>query len=63
MYAKLVSLAYGFVCVFFAFMADGLGGILQVSLTILGVVGGPTVGLFTLGMVFPMANQTVSTVY
>lgn len=58
LYAKLVSLTYGFICMFFAFMADGLGGILQVSLTILGVVGGPTFGLFTLGMVFPMANQT-----
>ncbi|XP_034235192.1 putative sodium-dependent multivitamin transporter isoform X2 [Thrips palmi] len=57
LYAKLVSVMYGFVCVFFAFIADGLGSVLQVSLTILGVVGGPTVGLFTLGMVFPTANQ------
>lgn len=55
--AKLISILYGFVCIVFAFMADGLGGVLQTSLTILGVVGGPTLGLFSLGMFFPHANE------
>lgn len=55
--AKLVSVFYGLICIMLAFIADRWGGVLQASLTILGVVGGPTVGLFSLGMCFPHANE------
>lgn len=50
---------YGLVSITFAFMVDHLGGVLQASLTILGVVGGPTLGLFSLGMFFPQACEIV----
>jgi sodium-coupled monocarboxylate transporter 8/12 len=53
-------LLYGLLCLGIAFAAQYLGGILQASLTIFGVVGGPLFGLFTLGMFFPFANQMVS---
>lgn len=59
LYAKVMSVMYGMVCISFAFMADRLGGVLQASLTILGVVGGPTLGLFSLGMFVPLANEMV----
>ena len=57
---KILALLYGFVCLGISFAAESLGGVLQASLTIFGVVGGPLLGLFTLGMFVPFANQTVS---
>ncbi|XP_033609452.1 putative sodium-dependent multivitamin transporter isoform X2 [Cryptotermes secundus] len=55
--SKIMVLLYGLLCLGIAFAAQYLGGILQASLTIFGVVGGPLFGLFTLGMFFPFANQ------
>lgn len=54
---KVTAFVYGLICIGLAFVAEYLGGVLQAALTIFGVVGGPLLGLFTLGMVFPRANQ------
>ena len=48
---------YGLICIGTAFVAQYLGGVLQVSLTIFGVIGGPLLAIFTLGMCTKMANQ------
>ncbi|XP_046396198.1 putative sodium-dependent multivitamin transporter [Ischnura elegans] len=55
--SKILALGYGMLCLAFAFLAQSFGGILQASLTIFGVIGGPLLGVFTLGMFFPFANQ------
>ncbi|KAL0106500.1 hypothetical protein PUN28_016304 [Cardiocondyla obscurior] len=48
--AKILAFAYGIISIALAFLAQLLGGLLQASLTIFGVVGGPLLGIFTLGM-------------
>ncbi|XP_044267495.1 putative sodium-dependent multivitamin transporter [Tribolium madens] len=54
---KLIALFFGFVCLAIAFLAQFLGGVLQASLTIFGVIGGPLLALFTLGMFTTTANE------
>ena len=55
---KMLALAYGLGCIMFTFLVEFLGpGVLQASLTIFGVVGGPLLGLFSLGMMTTKANQ------
>lgn len=47
----------GLFCIGVAFLARHLGAVLQAALTIFGVVGGPVLGLYTLGMFSESANQ------
>ncbi|KAK9712435.1 Sodium:solute symporter family [Popillia japonica] len=54
---KIFACSYGLACIAIAFLAQYLGGVLQASLTIFGVVGGPLLGVFTLGMFTTFANQ------
>ncbi|XP_017045760.1 putative sodium-dependent multivitamin transporter [Drosophila ficusphila] len=56
-YSKLLSLFYGALCIGMAFMAGSIGGLLQAALSIFGIIGGPLLGLFTLGMYVPKANE------
>ncbi|XP_015123582.1 putative sodium-dependent multivitamin transporter [Diachasma alloeum] len=54
---KIFAFLVGLASIGLAFLAQYLGGVLQASLTIFGVVGGPLLGLFTLGMLCESANQ------
>nr|XP_002121367.1 sodium-coupled monocarboxylate transporter 1 isoform X2 [Ciona intestinalis] len=55
--SKGAVIIYGGLCIAMAYLASQLGGVLEAALSILGLVGGPLVGLFTLGMMFPFANS------
>lgn len=54
---KITALVYGILAILLVFVAQQLGGVLQAALSIHGMVGGPMLGLFTLGMIFPWTNS------
>ncbi|XP_067325213.1 sodium-dependent multivitamin transporter [Anolis sagrei] len=58
LYSKLLALAYGLLCLGMAYISSMMGPVLQAAISIFGMVGGPLLGLFCLGMFFPCANST-----
>ncbi|ELT96491.1 hypothetical protein CAPTEDRAFT_143062 [Capitella teleta] len=55
--SKIITLCYGAVMVAFTFVASNLGAILQASVGLFGMIGGPVLGVFTLGIIYPWANS------
>ncbi|NWS74073.1 SC5A8 protein, partial [Crotophaga sulcirostris] len=51
-----MSLLYGVVCIAMAGVASLMGGLLQAALSIFGIIGGPLLGLFSLGILCSFAN-------
>ncbi|XP_056281680.1 solute carrier family 5 member 6 [Pseudoliparis swirei] len=57
--SKAFALSYGLLCMAMAYFTHLMDdSVLQVALKIFGMVGGPVLGLFCLGMFFPWANST-----
>lgn len=53
---KVFALVYGILAILLVLVAERLGDVLPAALSIFGMVGGPLLGLFTLGMFFPWPN-------
>ncbi|XP_063301247.1 sodium-coupled monocarboxylate transporter 1-like [Pelobates fuscus] len=55
--SKGLSAGYGILCIAMAAVASYMGSVIQAALSIFAMVGGPLLGLFSLGMFFPCANS------
>uniref|UniRef100_A0A8C5PJJ9 Sodium-coupled monocarboxylate transporter 1 n=1 Tax=Leptobrachium leishanense TaxID=445787 RepID=A0A8C5PJJ9_9ANUR len=54
--SKGMSVLYGILCIAMAAVASYMGSVIQAALSIFAIVGGPLLGLFSLGFFFPYAN-------
>ncbi|XP_023223384.1 putative sodium-dependent multivitamin transporter [Centruroides sculpturatus] len=54
---KILVLVYGLSCILLSYLVEQLDVLMQVSVTILSVLGGPIFGVFTLGMLFIRPNE------
>ncbi|XP_071481625.1 sodium-coupled monocarboxylate transporter 1-like [Diadema antillarum] len=54
---KSLALFFGALCIGMTYVASQLGGVLQAALSIFGMIGGPMLGLYSIGMFFPWANS------
>lgn len=52
-----MSVLFGVLCIGMAALASLMGALLQAALSIFGMVGGPLLGLFALGILVPFANS------
>ncbi|XP_007668201.1 sodium-coupled monocarboxylate transporter 1 [Ornithorhynchus anatinus] len=59
-FSKGTSILYGVLCIGMAALASLMGALLQAALSIFGMVGGPLLGLFSLGILVPFANSVGS---
>ncbi|XP_076678763.1 putative sodium-dependent multivitamin transporter [Andrena cerasifolii] len=55
---KVLGIVNGFICLALAFIAKSMGGLVEAAVGVSGGIGGPILGLFTLGMFVESANET-----
>lgn len=59
-YSKIIALVYGLLTIALAFLSQYFGSlILQIAISIFGMVGGPLLSLFVLALFFPCVNSLV----
>ncbi|CAK6949751.1 sodium-coupled monocarboxylate transporter 1-like [Scomber scombrus] len=61
--SKGLSFFYGILCICMAGLSSVMGGMMQTAVSISGLIGGPLLGLFILGILCPFANSKVSSFF
>ncbi|XP_076239427.1 sodium-coupled monocarboxylate transporter 1 [Calliopsis andreniformis] len=54
---KATVVVTGIICVALVFLVEKLSGLIQAGKSLSGITAGPLLGIFTLGMFFPLANS------
>ncbi|XP_054709989.1 putative sodium-dependent multivitamin transporter [Uloborus diversus] len=55
--AKIIAIGYGGVCLLLTFIVANFRGVLEASNVMFGMIGGPMLGIYTLGMFSTTANE------
>ncbi|GFN86217.1 sodium-coupled monocarboxylate transporter 2 [Plakobranchus ocellatus] len=55
--SKLMVFFYGVLAICLAYVVSKLGSVLEAVYTVFGILNGPLLGVFTLGMFYPWANK------
>lgn len=55
--AKALTILNGVICLFLALLAKTMGTLVAVAFSVHGAIGGPILGIFTLGMLTESANE------
>ncbi|XP_035685240.1 sodium-coupled monocarboxylate transporter 1-like [Branchiostoma floridae] len=55
--SKVLAMAFGLLTILMAFIASYLGPVFSAVISLFGMIGGPILGIFVLGMMFPCANK------
>lgn len=55
--AKILAIVYGGLCLFLTFVVANFRGVLEASNVMFGMVGGPMLGIYILGMMTKSANE------
>lgn len=56
--AKTLTVVNGVICLFLALLSKTMGTLIAVAFSVHGAIGGPILGIFTLGMFSETANET-----
>lgn len=59
LYAKVIVVVYGGLCIGLTFVAAQLGDVLQAALGLFGMLGGPVLAVFLCGILYPCINKHV----
>ncbi|KAL3311961.1 Sodium-coupled monocarboxylate transporter 1, partial [Cichlidogyrus casuarinus] len=55
--SKFMGFGFGGLTILFAYLSSFMGAAVQAALGLFGILAGPLLGIFTLGMLFPFANK------